>query len=176
MEAILSKIHEQLGITPQHLADNKLPFHPQPSLNQLEVVNIDFEGKPFILRNNVSIAWLEMRADAAKAKINLQPFSGFRSYLHQKRLIEHHLKNGRPIEAILTHIAIPGFREHHTGCAIDIHADGKPVLEENFEESEEFNWLTENAGSFGFRLSYPRLNNLGIIYEPWHWFFTESEG
>ena len=175
MESGLSEIHEQLGITSQHLAVNKLPFHPQPSLDQLKVVAIDFEGKPFLLRNNVAVAWLKMKADATKENINFQPFSGFRSYLHQKRLIEHHLKNGRPIEAILTHIAIPGVSEHHTGCAIDIHADGKPVLEESFEESEEFNWLAKNAVRYGFHLSYPRSNKLGIIYEPWHWFFREEE-
>lgn len=166
------KIHEQLGITSEHLVTNKLDFHPQPALDQLKIVDIDFEGKPFILRHDVSVAWLKMKTDAAKEKVHLYPFSGFRSYLHQKRLIEHHLKNGRPIEEILTHIAIPGFSEHHTGCAIDIHAEGKPVLEENFEESNEFNWLTKNAARYGFRLSYPRSNNLGIIYEPWHWFFT----
>ena len=73
---------------------------------------------------------------------------------------------------ILTHIAIPGFSEHHTGKAIDIHANGHPVLEEAFEKTEEFMWLSKNAASFGFRLSYPRANTLGIIYEPWHWFYT----
>lgn len=175
MEASLSKIHELLGITSRDLEANKLPFHPQPSLDQLKVVDIDFEGKPFILHSKASNAWLNMKAAAAKENINLQPFSGFRSYLHQKRLIENHLKNGRPIEAILTHIAIPGFSEHHSGYAIDIHADGKPILEETFEQSEEFNWLAKNAVRFGFHLSYPRSNQLGIIYEPWHWFFVGQD-
>jgi hypothetical protein len=26
------------------------------------------------------------------------------------------------------------------------------------------------AGRHGFRLSYPRDNPHGVIYEPWHWF------
>lgn len=58
------------------------------------------------------------------------------------------------------------------GLAIDVHSDGKPVLDETFEESEEFDWLAKNAVRYGFRLSYPRSNNLGIIYEPWHWSFV----
>jgi D-alanyl-D-alanine carboxypeptidase len=171
----LKKIYEQIGITPQHLESNKLEFHLQPSLDRLKVVDIDFEGKPFILFSDAAEAWLNMKSGASKEKIHLQPFSGFRSYLHQKRLIENHLKNGRAIESILTHIAIPGFSEHHTGCAIDIHANENPVLEEAFENSEEFYWLDKNASRYGFRLSYPRSNTLGIIYEPWHWYFVGKQ-
>lgn len=174
MKTSLREIHEQLGITAHHLESNKLEPHQQPPLDQLKVVEIDFEGKPFILRYDAGDAWLTMKNEAAKAKVNLQPFSGFRSYAHQKRLIENHLKNGRSLETILTHVAIPGFSEHHTGWAIDIHADGHPVLEESFEESKEFAWLTKHAVRYGFRLSYPRSNNLGIIYEPWHWCFTRK--
>ncbi len=172
MENLLKKIHEGLGITAEHLQINRLAYHSQPSLEQLEVVEIDFEGKPFILRSNAADAWKVMRASASSEDVHLQPFSGFRSYLHQKRLIENHLKNGRQLESILTHIAIPGFSEHHSGCAVDIHAEGNPVLEEAFENSEEFSWLNKNAIRFGFRLSYPRVNEVGIIYEPWHWFYT----
>lgn len=102
------------------------------------------------------------------------PFSGFRSYIHQKNLIDKHLKNGRKLEDILTHIAIPGFSEHHSGRAIDIHAKDRPILGEDFEKTDAFAWLTKNADRFGFRLSYPRANALGIIYEPWHWFYTGS--
>ncbi len=113
-----------------------------------------------------------MRQTAFADGIALLPFSGFRSYIHQKILIERHLKSGRRIEDILTHIAIPGFSEHHSGRAVDIHAEGKPVLEEEFERTNAFAWLMENANQFEFRLSYPKGNSLGIIYEPWHWFYT----
>ncbi len=72
----------------------------------------------------------------------------------------------------MTHIAIPGFSEHHSGRAIDIHTKGKNILDEEFESTEEFIWLSKNAAQFEFRLSYPRSNSFGIIYEPWHWFYT----
>lgn len=114
-----------------------------------------------------------MKDVAQEDQVRLKPFSGFRSYLHQKSLIERHLKNGRQIESILTHIAIPGFSEHHSGLAVDIHADGVNTLEEEFELTKEFLWLKEeNAARFEFRLSYPRNNDQGIIYEPWHWYYT----
>jgi D-alanyl-D-alanine carboxypeptidase len=113
-----------------------------------------------------------MKNEAEMADIFLKPYSGFRSFLYQKCLIERHLKNGRPLESILTHIAIPGFSEHHSGQAVDIHENGKAILEEEFENTAEFKWLLKNASVFNFRMSYPKSNSYGIIYEPWHWFYT----
>jgi zinc D-Ala-D-Ala carboxypeptidase len=174
MEKVLLEIHDSLGISQQHITANRLSLHPQPHLEKLQVVDIDFEGKPFILISPAAQAWLKMKEAALSERILLMPFSGFRSYLHQKNLIERHLKNGRKIDEILTHIAIPGFSEHHSGRAIDIHASGRAVLEEEFEATQAFAWLTKNAGLFDFHLSYPKANSLGIIYEPWHWFYTGS--
>lgn len=172
MQENLTEIHAALGITQIHLENNKLAYHEQPALHDLQVVEIDFEGKPFILTTGAAHAWKKMTAAAEQDQISLKPFSGFRSYIHQKSLIERHLKNGRPLEDILTHIAIPGFSEHHSGRAVDIHALGHPILEEEFEKTEAFAWLSQHAYRFQFRLSYPRNNVLGIIYEPWHWLYT----
>lgn len=172
MDDLLTTIHRDLGITAKHLESNRLSLQEQPRLEDLKVVDIDFEGKPFILLSTAAKAWVEMKNEAQRAGIHLMPFSGFRSYRHQKNLIERHLKNGRLLESILTHIAIPGFSEHHSGRAIDIHASGNPVLEEEFENTVDFEWLMKNASNFKFRLSYPKVNSYGIIYEPWHWFYT----
>ncbi len=172
MDKLLIGIHEVLGIQEQHLENNRLSFQQQPPMEELRVVELDFEGKPFVLSSPAARAWIQMRQAALDDGIALLPFSGFRSYAHQKILIERHLKNGRRIEDILTHIAIPGFSEHHSGRAVDIHAEGNPVLEEEFERTDPFVWLMECANQFEFRLSYPRGNSLGIIYEPWHWFYT----
>jgi len=172
MDKFLTEIHSQLGITQVHLKANRLPLHEQPALSSLVVADIDFRGRPFVLLSSTAEAWRPMVAAALSENIYLKPFSGFRSYIDQKGLIEWRLKEGRILEEILTHVAIPGFSEHHSGRAIDIYAEGQPVLEESFEKTPEFQWLTENAARFGFRLSYPRTNALGIIYEPWHWFYT----
>jgi D-alanyl-D-alanine carboxypeptidase len=171
MDQALKALHDVLGIHESHLSANRLPFHAQPALEDLEVVDIDCDGKPFILISSTAQAWRKMKTAAAGDKIELFPFSGFRSYVYQKNLIEKRLQAGRQLESILTHVAIPGFSEHHSGRAIDIHAPGRPVLEEEFELTDSFAWLRENAHKFDFRLSYPRGNTLGIIYEPWHWFY-----
>jgi D-alanyl-D-alanine carboxypeptidase len=172
MEKILIEIHEKLGINQLHLESTKLKLNPQPELHMLEVVDIDFEGKPFILLSSTAKAWRAMVEDAKRDQITLKPFSGFRSYTHQMGLIQRRLNEGRELTKVLTHIAIPGFSEHHTGRAIDIHAEGHPILEEEFELTPEFQWLSKNAGKYQFRLSYPRDNDQGIIFEPWHWFYV----
>lgn len=174
MDNTLKEIYQILGITELHLSANKLSLHLQPPLEQLQVVDIDCDGKPFILIPSAADAWLKMKKAALTENISLLPFSGFRSYLYQKNLIERRLKEGRKIEDVLTYVAIPGYSEHHSGRAIDIHAPGRPVLEEEFEQTDSFKWLQENAYKFDFRLSYPRGGTLGIIYEPWHWFYLGS--
>lgn len=174
MDPILTAIHAELGIDHAHLAANKLAPHAEPPLASLEVVAIDFEGKPFLLIAEAAAAWRAMARAALADGIKLLPHSGFRSYLYQKRLIEGHLKNGRELRLVLTHLAIPGFSEHHTGRAVDIHAEGRPVLEEEFERTEAFAWLAQNAGRFRFTLSYPRGNRRGIVFEPWHWCYAEG--
>lgn len=175
MNSVLKNIHNDLGITEEQLTLNLLNFCEEPPLEELEIVAIDFEGKPFILKKSTAKAWRSMQLNAESDGIRLNPFSGFRSYLHQKRLIERHISNGRPLKDILTHIAIPGFSEHHSGRAIDIYADNHSVLEEAFEKTPAFSWLVENAAKFKFSMSYPRQNKYGIIYEPWHWYFTDEK-
>ncbi len=172
MKNLLKKIHEELKINSTHLAQYKLTLCEEPSLDNLEVVAIDFKGRPFILEKTAAEAWRRMCEAARQEQIELVPFSGFRSYIYQKQLIARKLALGRPLEAILTETAIPGYSEHHSGHAVDICSDGKFELSENFEQTAAFSWLVKNAARFHFSLSYPRDNNSGIIYEPWHWRFT----
>lgn len=175
MDRGLIDIHTELGILASHLKNCKLKLQAEPKLSDLKVAAIDFEGKPFLLETKAHKAFQRMRLAALKDKVILMPFSGFRSYLYQRNLIANHLKNGRTIDDILTAIAIPGFSEHHTGRAIDFHELGKNSLEEDFEKTASFEWLSQNAGRFHFTMSYPRDNKQGIIYEPWHWFFSPQE-
>ena len=171
MKDLLRNIHKELNIQESHLAANKLSRCEQPPLLDLEVAEIDFEGKPFVLTKNAAPAWRKMRHAAENDSIQIEPFSGFRSYIHQRNLIRRKLEKGRHLEMILTETAIPGYSEHHTGCAVDICTDGTYRLTEDFEKTPAFHWLNENAKLFQFRLSYPQSNDKGIIFEPWHWFF-----
>jgi D-alanyl-D-alanine carboxypeptidase len=65
-----------------------------------------------------------------------------------------------------------GYSEHQLGTAVDL---GTPypdtLLMVSFENTQAFNWLTNNAYRYGFILSYPK-NNAYYQYEPWHWRFV----
>jgi D-alanyl-D-alanine carboxypeptidase len=95
--------------------------------------------------------------------------SGYRDFEYQASLIRKKLNAGQALGDILAVNAAPGFSEHHTGRAIDIASPGSRPLTEEFEASEAFAWLEQNAAIYGFSMSYPRDNPQGFIYEPWHW-------
>ena len=57
---------------------------------------------------------------------------------------------------------------------VDISNYNQYQLNEDFEDSIEFQWLEKNASQFGFYLSYPKNNIKGIKYEPWHWSYLEN--
>jgi len=170
MNSLLKSYYEELGIESAHLAKNQLAFCEQASLDDLEVVDIDLAGRPFILTAEAAVAWRQIHAAAVSDNIVLNPASGFRSYLYQKNLIQNQLAKGRSLVDILTGNAIPGFSEHHTGQAVDVCADPS-ITEDKFHETETFRWMLANAPRFNFRLSYPQDNQYGMIFEPWHWLF-----
>jgi D-alanyl-D-alanine carboxypeptidase len=115
-----------------------------------------------------------MKSAAALDGVALIAASAFRSVARQIEIIEKNIAEGRTIDDILTSIAAPGYSEHHTGCAVDIVSVDVPGIEEAFEGTVAFTWLTANAARFGFAMSYPRGNADGYVYEPWHWCFHSA--
>jgi len=47
----------------------------------------------------------------------------------------------------------------------------------SFEETEEFNWMQENAYKYGFILRFPKdkVNITGYQYESWHYRYVGKE-
>lgn len=119
-------------------------------------------------------AWLAMKAAAHLDGVELQIVSAFRSIEYQKELLQRKLARGDSIAAILRVNALPGYSEHHSGCALDLGTPGYRHLEEEFELSPAFAWLNRNAPAFGFHLSFPRNNRAGVVYEPWHWCYRNK--
>ena len=127
------------------------------------------DGQLVRLAPGAGAAWRRMRAAARADDIVLLPLSGFRSVARQTALIRAKLARGEPIAEILKLAAAPGFSEHHTGRALDIGSPEQVKLNDDFGRTAAYRWLRRHAGKFGFRLSYPRNNRHGIVYEPWHW-------
>ena len=119
-------------------------------------------------------AWIKMKKSALNDGINLILVSAFRSIERQQELVEEKRKKDISENEIFSVLARPGYSEHHTGRALDLHSPGSALLEEDFENTEAFLWLQHNGNKYGFYMSYPRDNDFNIVYEPWHWCFHEK--
>ena len=142
---------------------------------RLDFVGHAPDGRPMFLAAAAATAWQAMQAAARTDGVVLEPVSTFRSVAHQRALVERKLARGDDLDQIFAVNAVPGYSEHHGGRAIDIGTPGCPALDEAFEQTAAFAWLLQHAAAFGFRLSYPRDNRHGVIYEPWHWCFVTTE-
>lgn len=139
--------------------------------NHLDFVGFASDGRSMFLIRKAALAWRAMQTAARCAGVALEPVSTFRSIAHQRNLVELKLARGNDTDSVFAVNAVPGYSEHHSGRAIDIGTIDCPALDEAFELTPAFAWLQAHATTFGFRLSYPRNNHHGVIYEPWHWYF-----
>jgi D-alanyl-D-alanine carboxypeptidase len=119
--------------------------------------------------------WREMSTAALSDSVTVKIVSAFRSIDRQAEIVRAKLARGLSLDAILCVSAPPGYSEHHSGRAIDVTTDGEVPFEREFENTAAFQWLSKNAGQFGFVLSFPANNPYGYAYEPWHWCFQSAE-
>lgn len=106
--------------------------------------------------------------------------SSYRSVARQKELYENsinkYLKQGKTQEEAekLTdeYINKPGSSDHNLGLAVDFN-----YVDNTFADTDEYQWLLENAENYGFILRYPKdkENITKIAYESWHWRYVGEE-
>ena len=106
--------------------------------------------------------------------------SSYRSVARQKELYENsvnkYLKQGKTQEEAekLTdeYINKPGSSDHNLGLAVDFN-----YVDNTFEDTDEYQWLLENAENYGFILRYPKDKEdiTKIAYESWHWRYVGEE-
>jgi len=123
------------------------------------------------LHPDAAAALLKMVAAARADGVWLVPASGFRTMTQQRSLFTAQVASkGTPESAALVS-APPGYSEHHTGYAVDL-ADGSVAqgydISASFAKTPAYQWLTANAATFSFELSFPENNEQGISFEPWH--------
>lgn len=152
--------------------------------------NIDFEG----VWSNGRYYYFDARiADFAECMINdaerdgvtLLVCSAYRSYSHQTSNFNNQViayakaKYSYANAYTLTsrYIAVPGTSEHQTGLAVDFITPGYMYLDDGFENTDAYKWLSENSYKYGFILRYPsdKSELTGINYEPWHFRFIGFE-
>jgi D-alanyl-D-alanine carboxypeptidase len=173
----LDGLHERLdrlGLDDRYARETGLQLIPEPAA--LALAGFDRYRRPLWLTAGAARAWTMLKYAAAQDEVVLEAISGYRSHAYQLGIFERKLARGQDVRQILTVNAAPGYSEHHDGNALDIGAPGEPSAEESFEDTHAFEWLQANAARFGFRMSYPRDNPHGIVYEPWHWYHVGTSG
>lgn len=148
-----------------------LPYSEAP---KRELAPITLNGE-ILMRESAAEKFLEMQAAARADGIDLVPISGFRSIPDQEHVFfDVKAQRGQDTTTRSEVSAPPGYSEHHTGYAVDLGDGDRPDLnlQEDFETSQAFQWLKQNAGFYSFEISFPKGNFMNVSYEPWHWRFV----
>ena len=136
--------------------------------NQLELINNDYSIGNMKLQRDAKVAFENLAEKAKEEGFSIIAMSTYRSYSYQENLYNRYVKQDG-VELADTYSARPGYSEHQTGLAVDICNGIVPYT--NFEKTNEFKWMQENAKEFGFILRFPKgkEQETGYQYESWHY-------
>jgi LAS superfamily LD-carboxypeptidase LdcB len=114
----------------------------------------------------------DMLDDAKKDRFDIKVVSAYRSFDEQNDI------KGQFTQiygtGANTFSADQGYSEHQLGTTVDLTDLVTAGAFSSFSNTEEYEWLIDNAYKYGFILSYPEGNTF-YIYEPWHWRFVGVE-
>lgn len=118
-------------------------------------------------------AYLKLKDELEKEGIHTELDSAYRSVYAQQVIVDEFTEK-YGADYVKTHVAVPGYSEHHTGLALDLYliVDGKTVYEnEDLVQYPEI-WAKIHAKmpEYGFILRFPEGKEAitGVDYEPWH--------
>ena len=143
--------------------------------DDLEIfTNVYAYGENQSLRKDAYDAFIEMWNSANKDGYKLIVNSSYRSYDEQKKIYDDY-SSWYGEEDADKKAARAGYSEHQTGLAVDIQSYCSQ--NKDFEECEEFTWLTNNAYKYGFILRYPKDKEYltGYKYESWHYRYVDKK-
>ncbi len=160
---------------------NKEVFLPDDYEIETEFVQGSYELEAVAARH-----CREMIEAAEKDGIRLKVLSAYRTVEYQKNLFERNVKQrmddygmsyDEAVYDVSINIAPPGGSEHNAGLAVDIIDYNHWDTYEEFENTPEFEWLSEHCTEYGFILRYPKGKEdlTGYIYEPWHYRYVGME-
>lgn len=106
-----------------------------------------------------------MLSCAQRDGVEITVLAGFRPFVEQKK------RKSKKLESRDPHLALAGHSEHGAGLAYDLGCGDSAVdFTMDFEYTEQYRWLHENAAYYGFIERYPRgkIMATGYEFEPWH--------
>ena len=143
--------------------------------NDIVDVDINYSYANNRVTKETNDAFVEMAKKAKEDNIKLIANSSYRTYERQEEVYkEFYYSKG--ISYADKYAARAGYSEHQTGLSLDIFTSGSSTTS-NFEESDAFRWLSENAYKYGFILRYPKGKEYltGYNYESWHYRYLGKE-
>ena len=152
--------------------NNKLSEYFVP--NDLETIDVKYSNEGKMLKKEAKEAFERLSEDASKLGYKIVAVSGYRDYKYQENLFNYYVdKYGE--DYALSCSAKPGHSEHQTGLAVDVMGSNNSY--DDFEMSDEFEWMSTNSYKYGFILRYPsgKENITGFKYEPWHYRYVGEE-
>ena len=141
----------------------------------------NFEGEEFQVEKTTLEHFNALRDELLAEGIDIELDSTYRNVSGQIDVWEWFRNEGYSDEYCFSHLAIPGFSEHHTGLAIDIGIIKDGVFindnDEMIAEKEIFAEIHKHLAEHGFILRYlPELDEItGYAYEPWHFRYVGVE-
>ncbi len=128
-------------------------------------------SKPEAVATEVAPFMNDMLAAAKSAGLQLYVKSAYRSFEDQQVVKSQHV-TAFGAGTANAFSADQGYSEHQLGTTVDLVTNGmNGQLIEAFDDTQAFQWLSQNAHRYGFIMSYPQGNSF-YEYEPWHWRFV----
>ncbi len=141
--------------------------------NDLEEINSKYfiygNQNKRMLKKEAKNAFERLSEASIKNRTPVYGQSAYRSYESQDILYKNEVKNDGSEKAD-SDVARPGHSEHQTGLTIDVSSN-KTGNMLDFQNTDSFKWMQNNAYKYGFILRYPRGKESvhGYIYESWHY-------
>lgn len=143
--------------------------HPIAPLDYVPADLVDVDGARIR-----AVAADDLRAMLAAAKadgVTMGVRTAFRSY-DQQAAIRADVENRRGYAHAETYSARPGYSEHQTGLALDLHGTSQPScdLKVCFADTVEARWVAAHGPDYGFIVRYTPENTAltGFSAESWH--------
>jgi len=170
LEATETDISKEFGMLVNRFNFLAEDFRP----NDIVRIPLQYAYEGHHIREGVLDAFIDMWRITNDLGLRMVIDFSFRSFEEQKNRYDAllDLHGRRRADELMVR---PGFSEQQSGLALGIVRFNTPTAE--FEETEEFAWLKENAHKYGFILRYPKGKEhiTGFRYESSHWRFLGRE-
>jgi LAS superfamily LD-carboxypeptidase LdcB len=148
------------------LNENYIPS----SLSEIDQRFVYQKGKVLEIHTQVKPHLESLLSAAENTGLHLEVISAYRSFNTQSSLKSSY-KVTYGAGTANSFSADQGYSEHQLGTAVDFTTPTIADTFSGFSKTKEYQWLLDNAYSYGFILSYP-ANNSYYTFEPWHWRFV----